>query len=201
MLGLFKKKVTSTEVGSTLLGYVFEFLSTDAGRSLGSRFQNIDATHGWSKLLESRGIPLDIQKLYFRLYLHCSIQAACTQFEEGVRRGITHGATVQGFKSGLGGYDFDKCFSTLETAYSGRHKFHPALQNLANSEAYVHVVPNPEVGVINSKFLIEEFVLRHLTNGATFVSDFHDFSSTQSSSVATTCRAVGQILSLVKITS
>jgi hypothetical protein len=92
MFGLFKKNVTPGEFGHGVVHIAGDWLSADAGRSLGTRFDNFDASGGWSNFLERRGVPLATQKLYYRLFAHCAIQAVCTQFAAGMRLAMTQGA-------------------------------------------------------------------------------------------------------------
>lgn len=118
MFGLFKKKATPGEMGYGVLHYTAEFLAADAGQSLGMRFDGYDASGGWANSLERKGITVPTQKLYFRLFTHCAIQAACTQFDEAMRRAITQGA-MESFTEKLDGYSFETTYTTLRQSIAG----------------------------------------------------------------------------------
>ncbi len=202
MFGLFKQKVTPTEFGQAILYLVEEFLASDAGRSLGMRFPNwldrADASEGWSPFLERNGVSVSIQKLNFILYTHCAIQAACTQFEEEVRREVTQGA-IECFKKNIIGYDFKTTYNTLEAAYKGQHKFDQRIQPLSNPGATINFLPDPKVGVVNAKYLIEAFAIPRMPNGAAFLHDFQSYSSTVCASIGTVQRALDHLFKRVKI--
>src|SRR5271169_1957046 len=68
MFGLFKKKVTPGEFGQAVSYLAKDPLSADAGRSLGARFDDYDASGGWPKFLERRGVPIPTQMLYHWLF-------------------------------------------------------------------------------------------------------------------------------------
>jgi len=68
MFGFFKKEATPAEFGYAVLHTAVDFLSPDAGRSLGMRFNDFDGSHGWANFLERKGLPIERQKLYFCLF-------------------------------------------------------------------------------------------------------------------------------------
>jgi hypothetical protein len=65
MFGLFKKQATPGEIGYGIDRYTAEFLSTDAGRSLGMRFEDYDASRGWSNFLERKGVSFRFKSCIF----------------------------------------------------------------------------------------------------------------------------------------
>jgi hypothetical protein len=192
MFGLFKKQISLVEFGQGIIQLANEPISSDCSRALGMRFENWDGSKGWSNFLQSRGIPILTQKLHYRLWTHAAIQATCTQFDESKRRTVTESA-MQAFSERLPGYDFGSSYTALEMAYRGQYKFEPRLAPLSNAGAAISFLPNPQVGVLNAKYLIEEFVFQHMPNGAAFVDEFQSYSSTVCASVGTVSRAIDHI--------
>lgn len=158
VFGLFKKKATPEEFGHAVFHLASDFLASDAGRSLGMRFENWDGSDGWSNFLTRKGMPMAAQKLHYRLFSHCAVQAVCTQFDAGTSKGITRGATVTAFSSAPDGYNFETTYATLEAAYRGQHKFDRRVEPLSNVDAHINFLPNQNVGVVNAKYLIESFL-------------------------------------------
>jgi hypothetical protein len=170
MFGLFKKQITSEEFGHALFEWTWEFLSTDCSRALGvAMFNDFNASGGIAKFLEGKGMPLETQKLHFRLYTHSAIQAGCASLSESAKRTITLGAISGGFKSSTD-YDFEKTYNTLEAAYRGQHRFDPRVEHLSNSNAQLAFLPNPDMGVLNAKYLVEAFVIPHTENSKALIA-------------------------------
>lgn len=193
MLGLFKKKMTPAEFGNATLYYAFDFVSSDAGRSLARRFDESDGSRGWSHFLEGKGIAISTQKFHFQLYAHCAIQAACTRFDEDTRRAITRGAVENYYSVTPDGYDFSTTYSTLEAAYFGQHKFNTRIDSLVNSDAQLPFLQNTNVGVINAKYLIDSFIIPNMTNSNSFVEEFGSYSLDVSVSVTVVYRALNYL--------
>jgi hypothetical protein len=82
ILGLFKEKVTPSAFGQIIVQWANDFFAADALRSLAMRFEDWDGSRGWGGFLESKGVSVATMKLYGRLYAHCAVQAACTQFTQ-----------------------------------------------------------------------------------------------------------------------
>ena len=199
MFGLFKKQVTPAELGHALFEWTWEFLSTDCGRAIGTAmFNDFDARSGIANFLTAKGISLETQKFHFQLYTHCAIQAGCTPLSEPTRRSITRGAITGGFQS-RPNYDFDRTYSTLESAYRGQHKFDGRVEQLSNSNAQLAFLPNPNTGVLNAKYLVETFAIPHLANSNILIENFGRYSSTVCSSIATVRRAIDQMFTKVKL--
>lgn len=192
MFGLFKKKVTPAEFGDCILHMANEWIGSDAGQSLGMRFDNFDGSEGLPIFLERHGVSLAMQKLYFRLYTHCAMQASFSQFEDRMAREMTLGA-MSAFANNLEGYDFGATYLTLDAAYRGRHQFSPMVEPLTNSDARLSFLPNSNAVVLNSKYLIETFVLPNVSNSSAFFDDFYGYSSSMCATVGTVCRAMGQL--------
>lgn len=198
MFGLLEKKVSAAEFGQGILHLSYEFIASDAGRALGTRFENFDGSNGWANFLERHGVPLPIQELHFRLYTHCAIQAASTQFETRIAREVTSGA-MSGFTNSAEGYNFEATYQTLARVYGGQYKFDPNIDVLANSEAQLTFLPNPYAGVLNAKFLLESFVVRKMSNYPAFFDGFGGYSSTACATVATVRRAINQLSQLFRM--
>ncbi len=154
---------------------------------------DFDASQGWTKFLERQGLSLEKQKLHFRFYTHCAVQAICTQFADGLRRQLTHGAMSGFISSPIPGYDFETTYTGLERVYRGQHAFEPRIQSLSNVSAQFPFLPNPSAGVLNAKYLIENFVLPNLQNPQAFIDDFQSYSGNVCASAATVSRAIEQI--------
>jgi len=122
MFGLFKKQITLGGFGQGIVQLANEAISSDCSRALGMRFENFDASQGWARFLERKGISIPTQKLHYRLWTHCAIQGTCTQFEEGQRRTITQSA-MNAFSEKLANYDVGSTYSVLESVYRGQYKF------------------------------------------------------------------------------
>lgn len=198
MFGLFKKRATPGEFGHGVVHLALDWLTADAGRSLATRFENFDASRGWTNFLASEGVSMETQKLYFRLFTHSAVQGVCTQFEEGMRREITEGA-IGGFRTKPDGYDFKATYITLEEIYRGEYKFNEKLVPLKNLEAKIHFLPNPNVGVLNAKYLIESFIIPHMKNSGAFIDDFQGYSSTVCVAVGLVQRAMNQLSKSVTV--
>jgi hypothetical protein len=199
MFGLFKKQITPDEFGHALFEWTWEFLSTDSGRALGSAmFDDFNASAGIANFLQGKGIPLETLKLHFLLYTHATVQATCTPMDERTRRAVTRGVIRGGFKD-RSDYDFQKTYSTLEAAYRGQHKFDSEVQSLSNPDARVAFLPNPSVGVLNAKYLVEAFVIPQIASSNTLLENFRRYSSTVTSSIGTVRRAMDQMLTKVKL--
>lgn len=192
MFGLFKKTVPPTEFGHGVLTLAQDWLANDAGRALGMRFDNFDGSQGWAPYLERKGIPVEVQKLHFRLFTHCALQAAFTQFDPHTQRAMTKGA-MDGFTKGVLDYDSSETWTSLEIAYRGRLPFDKAVQALDHPDANIQYLPNPKVGVINAKYLIQRFVVPHLDNADAFTDDFTGYSSVCCAAIGCVTRATNQL--------
>jgi hypothetical protein len=111
---------------------------------------------------------------------------------------MTQGA-ISAFTSKPDGYDFGKTYTTLEAAYRGQHKFDWRVEPLNNLGAQFNWLPNPNIGVLNAKYLIESFVIPNMNNADAFISDFKGYSSTVFASVGTVGRAINQLSKSLKI--
>jgi hypothetical protein len=199
MFGLFKKQITLSEFGQGIVQLANDPLSSDCGRALGMRFENWDGSQGWFRFLESKGISIPTQELHFRLWMHCAIQATCTQFDEGHRRTITQSAMNARFPKKLANYDVGSTYNALESIYRGQYKFDLRVASLSNPEASIHYLPDPKAGVLNTKHLIEAFVIPHMPNSSAFIDQFSSYSSTACASIGTVSRAMNHIQAKFKV--
>jgi hypothetical protein len=198
MFGLFKRQISLAEFGQGVLQLANEPLSSDCSRALGMRFENWDGSKGWSNFLLGRGISIPTQKLHFRLWTHCAIQATCTQFDEGQRRTVTQSA-MNAFSEQLADYNAESTYNALESVYRGQYKFDPRVAPLTNPEASIHFLPDPKAGVLSAKYLVEAFVIPHMLNSSDFIDEFQSYSSTVHASIGTVSRAMNHILGKFKI--
>jgi hypothetical protein len=194
----FKKTITPSEFGSAIVSYTVDFLAADAIRSFATRFEEAGPANNWPTFLEEQGVSRTAQTFYFRLFMHCTVQAAGTQFGERVRRGITEGA-IATFKEKPSGEEFDRTYADLEAIYRGQHQFHSTLEVLENSEMQLSFLPNPNIAVLNARYLLERFVLPNVRDSTGFITDFVGYSGTLGSSLATVQRAINQLLGAHKI--
>jgi|SRR5665213_2167268 len=188
----FKKSVTPDQFGEAVLYYANDFISADASRSLGARFENYDASKGWLPVFEANGVPIPTVKLYHLFYTHAVLQTHFKSFSLAHRQAMARGA-MKNIANKPPAYDFGKTFSGLEAAFSGQYKFDPSVATLQNADA----LPIP--GVAAAKYLLDSFVLTNMKNHRTFIDDFRGFSSNVCSTIATVHRATEQLLTKVKV--
>lgn len=198
MFGLFKKPITASQFGEGIAQYTHEFLSGDSARALGMSFEDFDGSRGWAPFLEKKGIGLPFQKLHYRLWTHCAVQAVCTQFEQQIGRVITRGA-MEAFSEKIAGYDFDSTYDTLEGRYTGKQTFDPKIEALDAPDATLNFLSNPRVGVFNARYLFQAFVIPNMPNQQTLVDGFRSYALTVCSSTSTAYRAVQQLSSSFKL--
>ncbi len=193
----FKKTIPINEFGLAVLRYADDFISADAGRSLGTQFENWDGSRGWWTFLQERGMSTSSMKLYRRLYTHCVLQATFKGFSPSHRWEMVHGA-MDAFVDTLPDYSLGKVFSELEAVFAGNFELNPRVDGL-DSDSRLSFSAYPRVGILASKYLINTFIIPNMYNGNTFVDNFNLFCGTVGSSVATANRAMDQITTKVKI--
>lgn len=202
VFGLFKKKITPEEFGRTAASWGNEFLVSDAAVSLGHLFDDFfdrDTSLTGVQYLERHGIPAPKTNLYIRLFAHCAIQAASTQFSQETGRAITQGA-MTGFQKTPEGYDFGTTYNELEAVYRGRHKFDPRIERLNNPNYHWPFLPYPNAGVLNAKYLIENFVISNVNNANVLGDGFALYSGKVSAGLDIVLRAMTQLSASVKLT-
>jgi hypothetical protein len=202
MFGMFKKKITPEEFGRTALGWSNEFLVNDAAVSLGGLFDDFwdrDTSEKGEQFLERHGIPASKQNLYIRVFAHCAIHAASTKFSEEVGKAITLGA-MTGYAKTPAGYDFGATYNALEAVYRGRHRFDRRIEALSNPGFDFSILPYPNAGILNAKYLIENFVISLVNNTRVLGDGFGSYSGTVCGGLNVVLRAMGQLSKSVKPT-
>jgi hypothetical protein len=205
MLGMFKKKIAPEEFGRTVLAWSNEFLVNDAAVSLAQLFDDFldrdrDRLEKGEQFLERHGIPASKQNLYIRVFAHCAIHAASTKFSQEVGKAIALGA-MTGFAKTPTGYDFEATYNALEAVYRGRHKFDRTIEALSNPGFDFSILPYPNAGILNAKYLIENFVIS-IVNDTRVLGDggFGAYSGTVCGGLNIVLRAMGQLSKSAKLT-
>ena len=202
MFSLFKKKISPEEFGRTATSWANEFLVNDAAVSLGRLFDDFwdrDTSLTGVQYLERHGIPASKTNLYIRLFAHCAIQAASTQCSLDTGRAMTMGA-MTGFTKTPEGYDFETTYNALEAVYRGRHKFDPRIEPLSNPNYAWPFLPYPNAGILNAKYLIENFVLFNVKNSNVLGDGFSLYSGTVGAGLDIVLRAMTQLSKSCKLT-
>jgi hypothetical protein len=201
MFGFFKQKITPEELGHTATKWANEFLVNDAAVSLGILFDDFfdrDKSLTPAQYLECHGIPPAKTHLYIRTFAHCSVQAASTQFNQGTGRAVTRGA-MAGFKETPHGYDFETTYNALEKIYRGHHHFQPKIEALDNPSYHWPILPNPKAGILNAKYLIENFVTLYVKNTNVLGDGFSLFSGKVGGGLDIVLRAMTQLSKSTKL--
>jgi hypothetical protein len=188
----FKKSVTPSDFGQATLYYATTFITADASRSLGSRFENYDASRGWVAVFQANGVPISTVKLYHLFYAHAVLQCNFKSFPLAHRQAMTRGAMAN-IADKPTAYDFGKTFTDLEAAFDDQYKFDPSVAYLRGPDVH------PLNGASAAKYLVSSFVIPNMRNSRAFLDDFTSFSSNVCATVATVRRATEQLLTKVKI--
>jgi hypothetical protein len=198
----FKKKITPEEFGRTALKLSNEFLVNDAAVSLGLLFDDFwdrDKAEQGEQFLERHGIPAPKQNLYIRTFAHCAVHAASTKFSQEVGKAIALGA-MTGYAKTPAGYNFEATCGALEAVYRGRHKFDRRIEVLSNPGFDFTILPYPNAGILNAKYLIENFVLSLVNNTYVLDDSFGAFSGKVCQGLNIVLRAMGQLSKSTKLT-
>ncbi|MDO8360486.1 MAG: hypothetical protein Q7T08_10655 [Devosia sp.] len=191
MFGFFKKTISPVEFGQAVTKATLQSLCNDAARSIGMRFENFDASHGWGPFLESHGLSKQAQALHARLFIHCAMQAAFSAQPNPTKFGLMQGV-LNCFVKDPAGYDFESTYIDLEQAYIGRGVFAPAVDQLSDSQ---------EMGVLNSKYLLQAFVVPYVPNRAPFYEQFEAFCLPARVAIVTVNRAMHDLNPSFKMAS
>jgi hypothetical protein len=201
----FKKKITPDEFGRAAASWANEFLVNDGAVSLARLFDDFwddNRPDNGEQFLDRMGIPPPKTNLYIRLFSHCAIHAASTQFGQEVGKAITRGAMSNYVKTPAG-YDFETTYSALDAIYSGRLRFDPRIDALNNPGFDFPVLPNPNSGILNAKFLIDNFMFPNLSQAvlvrAVSGDGFKMFSGTVCGGLNIALRAMAQLSKSAKI--
>ncbi|MEI9902459.1 MAG: hypothetical protein WDN31_22900 [Hyphomicrobium sp.] len=184
----FKKTISPDEFGQGVFVLARDWIASDAGRALGMRFDDFDGSDGWAPYLERQGVSLETQKLHFRLFSHCVLQAAFSQFPSPLQHAMTRGG-MQCFLSPIAGYDFDHAYADLDAAFRGAFKFDSQVSQLDHPEAAITFLPNSKVGVQGAQYLVQSFILSKMPNANAFIDDFTGYAATCCAAIGASCRA------------
>lgn len=202
MLGLFKKTITPEDFGGIVIRWASEIILKDAANSLGRLFDDFfdrDTSLTAVEYLERHGIPAPKTNLYIRLFVHCAVQAGSTQFDQQAGRAMTLGA-MKSFQKTPEGYDFATIYNAFDAVYRGRHKFEPRIEPLNNPKYQWPFLPNPNAGVLNAKYMIENFVISNVNNERVLSDGFELYSGTVCGALNIVLRAMAEISKSVKLT-
>ena len=97
------------------------------------------------------------------------------------------------------GYNFETSYNALEAIYRGRHRFDPRIDALSNPKFDFPFLPNPNAGVLNAKYLIENFVLSNVNNTVVLGEGFGLYSGTVCGGLNIALRAMTQLSRSVKL--
>jgi hypothetical protein len=70
---------------------------------------------------------------------------------------------------------------------------------LSNSDFQFPELPNPNVGVLTAKYLIESFVIANMANSNFFIDHFKSYSGTVCVAVGAVQMAIAQLLRSLKL--
>ena len=90
-------------------------------------------------------------------------------------------------------YDFDTAYNALDAVYRGRHKFEPRIERLSNPNYYWPFLPYPNAGVLNAKYLIENFVISNVSNAKVLGDGFAGYSGKVGAGLDIVLRAMTQL--------
>ena len=107
---------------------------------------------------------------------------------------------MTGFIKTPDGYDFDKTYNALEAVYRGQHKFDPRIESLNNPSYSWPFLPYPNAGVLNAKYLIENFVISNVSNTRILGDGFAVYSGKVGAGLDIVLRAMKQISKSWKLT-
>jgi hypothetical protein len=134
-------------------------------------------------------MSIPTQKLHYRLFAHCAVQAASIQFGDAVRRAITQGA-LDTFSNKPDGYDFEATYDTLNKIYCGQYRFEQKIEALRNPELQMPNFPKPNIAVLNAKYLIESFVIANVPDNRVCTDGFKLYSTTVGQGFAIVIKAM-----------
>lgn len=96
-------------------------------------------------------------------------------------------------------YDFETTCNTLDAVYRGRHHFGPRIEALNNPNYHWPILPNPKAGILNAKYLIENFVISHVNNTKVFGDGFSLFSGKVGGGLDIVLKAMTQLSKSTKL--
>lgn len=137
MFGLGRKLMLPEEFGAALISLTQDELSNTAARSLSFRFEDFDLSNGAIHYLQSKGVSVDNQLLYVRIFTHCCVQGATRNLAPAMSKTIVAGA-MGGFVHEPPGYRFEAQSRALASSY------------FAYDDA--------ETSALNAAYLVENFI-------------------------------------------
>ena len=199
MFDFLKPRIQPEQFGAQLVPYVAEFLYSDADRSLGTCFDDYDASNGWVPYFHGIGISDDVVKINRYFYMHCAIQGACARFNQSTRKSITLGA--MGLFKQIDGYNVNHNISDLENIYANRANWTKSVDHLDNPRAIAFWLPNglQDVAIKGSRYILN-LVVRHVISPREITQELFELhSTTLLASTATTNRAFDELLKTHKL--
>jgi hypothetical protein len=106
---------------------------------------------------------------------------------------------MTGFIKTPASYDFGTTYNALEAVYRGRHKFDPKIERLNNPNYHWPLLPYPDAGILNAKYLIDNFVISNVSNAEVLGDGFAIYSGKVGAGLDIVLRAMTQLSKLVKI--
>jgi hypothetical protein len=96
------------------------------------------------------------------------------------------------------GYEFEATYNALEAVYRGSHKLDQRVEALSNPGFDFTILPYPNAGILNAKYLIENFVIS-MNNTRILRGGFGSYSGTVCAGLNIVLRAMGQLSKSVKL--
>lgn len=90
MFGFLKRTITPRDLGIILTSYSHSFITADAGRSIGLLL-GVAGDYESLEAAQRVGFDDSLRQHYVQLYFLCSIDAACSDFNNNVRNDIVDG--------------------------------------------------------------------------------------------------------------
>jgi hypothetical protein len=199
MFGLFKKKVNAEQFGANLVPYVSEILYGDADRAFASCFADFDLSRGSSAFFNSVGVNRETMTMNRYFHMHCSIQGACTIFDQRQRHAITIGAMSQ-FKK-IDGYNAFDGVQFLEHVYDETAKWTKGLDHLDNPEATAHWLPAGfnDAAIKGSRFILNLVIKNSIAPHEITADVFRSHSRILLTSIAMVNRAIQSMQSKYRL--
>jgi hypothetical protein len=106
---------------------------------------------------------------------------------------------MTGFIKTPEGYDFERIYNALEAVYRGRHKFDRRIEALNNPNYHWPFLPYPNAGVLNAKYLIENFLIFYVDHTKILGNGFAGYSGKVAGGLDVVLRAMAQLSKSVKL--
>ena len=198
MFRILRKKATPGDFGQLVAHYSREFINHDALMAVRMvHYDIVGRIENPHEYLQSKGFSQDMQRIYGRIYTHCTLQAISTQFNSRIRYEFVKGG-VSLFKKDPHLYDFDEVYDRLHRSYRSEHVFRARIEALGatHDEAReLRFLPRDMnyVGLSNAKLLIDEVIINNVYDSSPFIREFDSFHSVVNSTIGTAQRALNII--------